>query len=98
MEAAMRQPTRFGRKLPLPSTAEIKHDLRMMAAAGELVAATERAHEQNALTENASAVLVGDLAAKHGLSLDRAQMLVDRFGVGRRNLDEAAVDLHAWKD
>ena len=93
----MSKPTRFGRKLSLPSTAEIKHDLRLMAAAGELIDATDRADPQNTLSNSASAILVGDLAAKHGLSLDRAQMLVDRFGIGRRRLDGAAVDLHAWK-
>ena len=93
----MHHATRFGRKLPLPSTAEIKHELRLMAAAGELIGAADQAFEQNTFTDGQSAVLVGDIAAKHGLSRDRAQMLVDRFGIGQRHLDGAAVDLHAWK-
>ena len=89
--------TRFGRKLPLPSTAEIKHDLRLMAAADALRGASAESTAAEPLTSGQSSLLIGDLAVKHGLSVDRARMLVDRFGIGRRSLDGAAQDLRAWK-
>jgi len=33
----MQRAMKFGRKLPMPSSAQIKHDLRMMAATDTLV-------------------------------------------------------------
>ena len=68
----MSQMLRFGRRVPLPSTAEIKHELRLMAAAAEL----------RATADSQRGVLASELARTHGLSIDRAQMLVDRFGLG----------------
>ena len=41
--------------------------------------------------------LIGDLAVKHGLTRERARMLVDRFGAGREGLDGAAQNLQSWK-
>ena len=35
----------------------------------------------------------GDLARKHGISSDRAQMLIDRYGHDPEQLDEAAEKL-----
>ena len=83
----MSKPIRFGRKIPMPSTVEIKHDLRLMEAADAIVAGTPE--QRNAI--------VGDLATKHGLSHDRAMMLVSRFGIGRDALEGAAQDLRASK-
>lgn len=65
---------RYGRKIPLPSTAEIKHELRLMAA-GETLTHSASADDR--------ALIVQDLACKHGISEDRAWMLVDRFGIGQ---------------
>ena len=65
---------RFGRRLPLPSTAEIKHELRLAEAANRLVEASSDVERDQ---------IVGDLTRLHGISPDRAQMLADRFHVGR---------------
>ena len=88
---------RFGRKIPMPSTIEIKHDLRLMATADAIVAAT---HDQPPTADTVEQLthIVGDLAAKHGLSRDRAAMLVARFGIARETLEGAAQDLRASKD
>ena len=83
----MSKPIRFGRKIPMPSTLEIKHDLRLMEAADAIVAGTTEQRD----------TIVGDLATKHGLSPDRAMMLVARFGIGREALEGAAQDLRASK-
>ncbi len=39
---------------------------------------------------------VGDFAKKHGLSIDRAQMLMDTIGTDHIKLDAAAGKLKAW--
>ncbi len=85
--AAMSNATRFGRKIPMPSTVEIKHDLRLMEAADAIVAGT--AEQRDAI--------VGDLATKHGLPHDRAMMLAARLGIGRESLEGAAHDRRAGK-
>ena len=82
-EADMNQTTRFGRRLPLPSTAEIKHELRLMAAADELRRVVAAHPEDHGMADTLTAGLAGDLARTHGLSVARAQMLVDRFGLGQ---------------
>ena len=79
----MNQTMRFGRRLPLPSIADIKHELRLMAAAGELRRAAAARSEGHGTAETRTGGLAGDLARAHGLSVDRAQMLVDRFGLGQ---------------
>ncbi len=83
----MSNPIRFGRKIPMPSTIEIKHDLRLMEAADAIIAGTPEQRD----------AVVGDLATKHGLSRDRAMMLVARFGIGPEALDGAARNLRASK-
>lgn len=70
----------------MPSTSEIKHELRLMAAADALVSAT---------SADDMKTIVDDLARKDGFSAERAQMLVDRFEIERRVLEGAAQDLHA---
>ena len=77
---------RFGRKIPMPSTVEIKHDLRLMEAAEAIVAGT---------VEERGAV-IDDLAAEHGVSRDQATKLVERLGAGQ-GLDDAARGLRAGK-
>ena len=89
----MTNPIRFGRKIPMPSTIEIKHDLRLMATADAIVATT--AEGRSADSDEQLAAIVGDLAAKHGLSHDRAAMLVTRFGIGRDAVEVAARHLRA---
>ena len=93
----MANTSRFGQKLKLPSTAEIKHELRLMGAADALVTAGQERYEVNNLTAGQTTELVGDLAAKHGMSADRARMLVERYGIGRHTLDGVAHDLQAWR-
>ena len=92
----MTSPIRFGRKIPMPSTIEIKHDLRLMATADAIAAATA-GEAQGADSAARLAAIVGDLATKHGLSPDRAMMLVARFGIGRQALEGAGQDLRASK-
>lgn len=84
----MNASVRFGRKLAVPSTAEIKHELRMMAAADALFDAEQTISLRH---------VVGDLAVKHNISRARAQMLVDRFGTNRASLESAAQDLRMSK-
>lgn len=79
----MTQTTRFGRRLPLPSTAELKHEMRLMAAADALRRMVIAHPEQRGSTEDLTSTLAADLARVHGLSIDRAQMLVDRFALAR---------------
>ena len=66
--------TRFGRRLPLPSTADVKHELRLMAAADAILAS-------GALSPQQSEAMARDLAASNGLSVDRIRMLIDRFAL-----------------
>ena len=88
---------RFGRRLPLPSTADIKHELRLMASGDALREAAAAQVEDNTLTPSQTNVLVGDLATKHGLSVERAGMLVEKFGMGANRLGSAAAELSVWK-
>ncbi len=88
---------RFGRKVPLPSTAEIKHDLKLMESADAIVATLGDAPMTPQLEADLAHV-IGDLAAKHGLSRDRAAMLVARFGIGHDALESAAQDLLESKE
>ena len=92
----MTNPIRFGRKIPMPSTIEIKHDLRLMAKADAIVATTA-GKGRSAESDEQLAAIVGDLAAEYGLSRDRAAMLVARFGISRQTLDVAAQDLRSRK-
>ena len=62
---------RFGRKIPVPSTAEIKHEIRLMGAADSLAAAT---------TPEAFNGVLQTVADGLGLPDDRARLLVERFG------------------
>jgi hypothetical protein len=62
---------RFGRKVPLPSTAEIKHDLKLMESADAIVATLGDAPMTPQLEADLAHV-IGDLAAKHGLSRESA--------------------------
>ena len=79
----MNQIPRFARRLPLPSTADITHELRLMAAADELRRVVAARPEDHGTAETRTVGLAGDLARTHGLSVARAQMLVDRFGLGQ---------------
>lgn len=58
--------------------------VRFMQPADNLVASSTEAERKR---------IIGDLACKHGLSKDRAQMLVDKFGTGRAGLEGAAQSL-----
>ena len=85
---------RFGRKIPMPSTIEIKHDLRLMETADAVLAA-RAGDAPGARGDDRSAAIVDDLIAGHGLPRDRAVMLVARFGIDREALEGAARDLRA---
>ncbi len=65
---------RFGKKIALPSTAQIKHELRLMSAADTLEAALGRSSD-GALTP----LQIGDIAAQNGISAEGQRMLVDRL-------------------
>ena len=75
----MNNQMRFGRRLPLPSTAEIKHELRLMAAADDIRASL--AEDSDLSPGSRVDGIVGDLARTHNLTPARARMLVDRFAL-----------------
>ncbi|WP_456016565.1 hypothetical protein [Methylorubrum populi] len=85
---------RFGRKIRLPSTIEIKHSLTMMAAADTLaVALKEQKCSASDFLE-----LMEELNKKYHVSRDRANMLLSRFGPGQSEVMKAARSLNVRKD
>jgi len=76
----MQRAMKFGRKLPMPSSVQIKHDLRMMAAADTLVEALRT----KGYTPKELSVLIVDLADKYGISPDKSKILSDRFEAEQR--------------
>ena len=62
---------RFGRKIPLPSTAEIKHEIRLMEAADALA---------TLVAPEALNATLQDVADGLGFSDQRAHALIERFG------------------
>ncbi len=81
----MQNLVRFGRKMRMPSTLVIKHQLRMMTATDTLTEALQTAgHSKQEL-----GTLVGSLIDRYGISFDRAHMLLDRMGVDRSHLKVA---------
>lgn len=91
--ATMSTMLRFGRKMRLPSTIEIKHDLTMMATADALAAAL-KGQECSAID---FAEIMKELNIKYHVSRDRANMLLSRFGPGRSEVMEAAKSLNERK-
>ncbi len=89
----MSKTIRFGKKLPIPSTAQIKHELRLIAAANDLLDAGFFDADQPRQADGELRELAGSLSRKHGLSFDRAQMIVDRFAADRHTLNVAAQQL-----
>lgn len=84
---------RFGRKVRLPSTFEIKRELMMMVKADALAAAL-KAQECSA---DDFADILEELNIKYHVSRDRVNMLLCRFGPGRSGAMEAAKSLNARK-
>ncbi len=84
---------RFGRKMRLPSTIEIKRELTMMAAADALAIALK---EQECSASN-FAEIMEELNIKYHVSRDRANMLFSRFGPDQLNVMEAAKNLNERK-
>lgn len=70
----MQRSMKFGRRVPTPSTVQIKHGLRMMAVTDGLVAALR---EKNLTSEELFHVIAG-LTENYGISSSHAQMLSDR--------------------
>lgn len=66
---------RFGRKISIPSTMEIKRDLMDMAHADTVV----KSFKNRGLTREDFGDVVSSLVADGLLSLDRAQVLTLRF-------------------
>jgi hypothetical protein len=62
---------RFGRKIPLPSTCELKHEFRMIEAAEAIASASSGADVK---------IVIDELARLYGLSQAQAQSLLLRFG------------------
>ncbi|WP_336489310.1 hypothetical protein [Methylobacterium nigriterrae] len=75
----MQRAMKFGRKLPIPSLVQIKHDLRMMSATDALV----EAMSTKKYTPEDMSLLLDSLKEKYGISPDRAQKLSNRFGVSQ---------------
>lgn len=84
---------RFGRKVRLPSTFEIKRELMMMVKA-DAIAAVLKAQECSA---DDFANVLEELNLKYHVSRDRVNMLLCRFGPGQSGAMEAAKSLNARK-
>lgn len=84
---------RFGRKVRLPSTFEIKRELMMMVKA-DAIAAALKAQECSA---DDFADILEELNIKYHVSRDRVNMLLCRFGPGWSGAMEAAKSLNARK-
>ena len=72
----MRRSMKFGRRIPAPSTVQIKHDLRVMTMLDDLAAS---AHEKN-LAPDELALIIADLVEAHRISPQQAQALSNRIG------------------
>lgn len=75
----MLKETRFGRKMRVPPTAIIKHELRMMAANDALIetlSADGRSPEE-------VGEIIGTLISKYHISRDQAYTLMDQLGIDR---------------
>jgi DNA-binding transcriptional regulator YbjK len=66
---------RFGRKIPVPSTMEIKRDLVVMTKVDALIDTLEK---EGRSSEDLAAILA-KLVDEHHISSDRAQMLISRY-------------------
>lgn len=85
--------TRFGRKLRLPSTAQIKHDLIEMGRADTMLVELRK---QSCSAKELNSIIDG-LIDEHQISGDRAKMLKDRFVRGKAALASAGAELEARK-
>jgi hypothetical protein len=84
---------RFGRKIPVPSTMEIKRDLVLMSKIDALIDTLEK---EGGSSEDLSAI-VARLVDEHQISSDRARMLIDRYGRRKAALATAGQDLDMRK-
>lgn len=75
----MLKQTRFGRKMRVPPTTIIKHQLRMMAANDSLIE-TLRADGRS---PKEVGEIIGSLIDEYHISQDQAYMLMDRLGADR---------------
>ena len=69
---------RFGRGIPMPSTAAIKHELKMMVATDTLAKAL---HDEQCSPEEMSQI-VGDIGDRYGIPSETVDGLRKRFGAG----------------
>ena len=76
---------RFGRKLRMPPTSVIKHELRMMAATDSLVEGLQ----SDGRTPTELGAIIGSFIDKYHIPVDRAHMLMDRLRVDRSFLKVA---------
>lgn len=71
----MARSTRFGRKIPMPSTMVLKHKLRLMAATDALVATLRsEGHSEKDLRE-----IVNDFVEKYSISSEDSLKLIERI-------------------
>lgn len=91
---------RFGRRLSVPSTAEIKHELRLMAALDAVESAANLRPGFNSLDGTKTQAVIDVLSRDHGFSDDRARTLVERVGAataataGHAELSEQQTSTH----
>ena len=76
---------RFGRKIPLPSTMEIKRELVLMSKTDEII---DKFENDGGGSEELAAIVAG-LIEEHHISSDRAQMLINRYGRSKAALATA---------
>ncbi|GJD59730.1 hypothetical protein MTDSW087_05626 [Methylobacterium dankookense] len=89
----MQRETRFGQLTRLPSTAEIRRNLKMMSAADALIATFAK---HSGTREELAGIITG-LMDQYHISPDRAHMLLDRFGRTQLALENAGKALMARK-
>jgi hypothetical protein len=87
----MRVALKFGRKVPMPSSIQIKHDLKMMAASDKLAVALQNED----CTQSELEDIVAKISGKYGVPIHVAQELSRRF---ERDNKSVSSNVSEWQE